>query len=104
MSRRKSTRKVSDADLLRLNSLGFSLGTIAKALGCHPTTVTLRLKEIGVAPSDTRRTFMEDVLLSLPEQQIEWIESQLGPHRTIKDYIKSLLTQSYIQAKDHHVA
>ena len=90
-------KKLDEFELLRLNSLGYSLRSIAKLFSCHPTTVTLRLQSLGVAPSDTRRTFMEDVLLNLPDNQVAWVENQLGPHTTIKEFVRNLITQSYIQ-------
>ena len=89
-------RKASDADIIRLNSLGMSLGTIAKTLGTHPTTITLRLKSLGIRPSDTRRTFMEDVISSFSSQQSDWLVDQLGPHISIKDYVKSLLVKEFV--------
>jgi hypothetical protein len=36
--------KLRDADIIRMNSVGLCQSTIASALGCHPTTVTQRLK------------------------------------------------------------
>ena len=97
MPRQRRTKKtIPDSDLVRLNSLGFSLATIGASLGCHPTTVTLRLKDLGVTPADTRRTFMEDILLSMPPAQLEWIETKLGPHHSIKDFVRSLITTAYL--------
>jgi len=101
MARPRRTKKtIPDSDLVRLNSLGFSLATIGSSLGCHPTTVTLRLKDIGVTPADTRRTFMEDVLMKMPPAQLEWVETQLGPHYSIKDYVRSLITNAYLKQKN----
>ena len=101
MPRQRRTKKtIPDSDLVRLNSLGFSLATIGSSLGCHPTTVTLRLKDIGVVPADTRRTFMEDVLMKMPPAQLEWVETQLGPHYSIKDYVRSLITNAYLKHKN----
>ena len=101
MARTRRTKKtIPDSDLVRLNSLGFSLSTIGSSLGCHPTTVTLRLKDIGVVPADTRRTFMEDVLMKMPPAQLEWVETQLGPHYSIKDYVRSLITNAYLRQKN----
>jgi hypothetical protein len=101
MPRQRRTKKtIPDSDLVRLNSLGFSLATIGSSLGCHPTTVTLRLKDIGVTPADTRRTFMEDVLMKMPPAQLEWVETQLGPHHSIKDYVRSLITNAYLKQKN----
>jgi hypothetical protein len=101
MSRaRRSLKTIPDVDLIRLNSLGFSLATIGASLGCHPTTVTLRLKDLGIAPADTRRTFMEDILMKLPANQLEWIEDQLGPHHCIKAFVQTLLTNAYLEYKN----
>ena len=96
----RANRKASDDDIIRANSVGLSLSTIAGLLNCHPTTITLRLKSLGVAPADTRRTFMEDVLMKLPPAQLEWIETQLGPHLSIKAYVRSLITDAYLRHKN----
>lgn len=91
----RANRKASDADIIRLNSVGLSLATIARALDVHPTTVTLRLKSLKIPPADTRRTFMEDVFLSLTLEQQEWLADQLGPNLSIKDFVKQLIEQKY---------
>ena len=57
----RRNRKGSDRDITRLNSLGFSLSKIGERLSCHPTSITLRLKSLKIAPADTRRAFMEDI-------------------------------------------
>lgn len=92
----RPNRKASDADIIRLNSLGRSLGTIAKTLNVHPTTITLRLQNLGIEPADTRRTFMEGILDSLTPSQENWLASQLGPHLSIKDYVQNLLVKDCI--------
>ncbi len=95
----RPNRKGSDQDIIRLNSVGLSLSTIAKMLDCHPTTVTLRLKGLGVPPADTRRAFMEDVLGRLTTDQQDWVADQLGPHLSIKDLISNLLAKEFIAAQ-----
>lgn len=89
-------RKAADEDIVRLNSLGYSLKTVGKRLGTHPTTITMRLQALGIEPADTRRTFMDGVLSSLTESQEEWLAEQLGPHVSIKDYIKGLLVKEFM--------
>lgn len=91
----RSNRKATDEDIVRLNSVGLSLSTIAKVLGCHPTTVTLRLKSLGVPSADTRRTFMEDIFITLDTPQQEWLADQLNPSTSIKDYVRGLLVDAY---------
>ena len=90
-------RKASDGEIVRLNSLGLSLATIGKELGCHPTTVTLRLQALNIEPADTRRTFMEGIVLSLSPKQRENLADKLGPHLSIKDYVRNLIAKDLIQ-------
>ena len=94
----RANRKASDADIIRLNSVGLSLATIAKALDCHPTTITLRLRSLKIPPADTRRSFMEDVFITLSEDQQEWLADQLGPHISIKDFVRNALVKEYVAA------
>lgn len=93
-------RKASDADILRLNSVGLSLGTIAAQLGTHPTTITIRLRSLKVPPADTRRTFMEDVFKTLSTAEQEWLADQLGPSISIKSYVSNLLKKEYMRAQN----
>lgn len=95
----RANRKASDDDIIRLNSVGLSLATIASVLGCHPTTITLRLKALGIDPADTRRTFMEDIFVTLTEPQQEWLADQLGPGISIKNYVKNLIVEAYVNRK-----
>lgn len=95
----RPNRKASDQDIIRLNSVGLSLSTIAKILNVHPTTVTLRLKSLNIEPADTRRAFMEDVVKTMSEAQAEWLADQLGPHLSIKDFVTSLIVDKYVSAQ-----
>lgn len=90
-------RKATDEDIIKLNSVGLSLNTIAEQLDVHPTTVTLRLKALNVDPADTRRAFMEDIYNSMSPAQQKWLIQQLGPHISIKDYILNMLVERFIQ-------
>ena len=93
----RANRKATDGDIIRLNSVGLSLATIAGALQIHPTTVTLRLKSLGVPPADTRRAFMEDIFLQLDTDQREWLADKLSPTVSVKDYIKQLIELKYAE-------
>jgi hypothetical protein len=93
----RANRKASDADIIRLNSVGLSLATIAQLLSCHPTTITLRLRALKIPPADTRRAFMEDVFVGLSTGQQEWLADQLGPHINIKDYVRNLLVKEFLR-------
>jgi len=90
----RANRKATDADILRLNSVGLSLATIARALGTHPTTITLRLKSLKVPPADTRRSFMEDIFLSLTIEQQEWFADQVGT-TSLRDMVHKLIVEEY---------
>ncbi len=91
----RPNRKSNDADLIRLNSVGLSLATIAKIIGCHPTTVTQRLHAAGVQPADTRHSFMESVFKQLPDYAMEWVADQLNGQYSINDYVRDLLKTAY---------
>ena len=87
--------KLRDADIIRMNNVGLSQSTIAIALGCHPTTVTQRLKLNNATPADTRRGFMEDIIMNLGADCSEWLADQVNQNLTIKDYIVSLIKEKY---------
>lgn len=42
---------------------------------------------------------MEDIYTSMSPDQQTWLESQLGPHITIKHYIRNLLTKEFLASK-----
>ena len=91
----RRNRKGSDETITRLNSIGLSLATIAGQIGCHPTSITLRLKSLKIPAADTRRAFMEDIYASLPPDFVEELADILanGTNKptSIKEYVKSLL-------------
>lgn len=91
----RANRKATDADIVRLNSVGLSLATIAQVLGCHPTTITLRLKSLNVPPADTRRAFMEDVFKTLNPDEQEWLADQLSGTVAVKDFVQRLIKQEH---------
>lgn len=95
----RANRKSTDADIIRLNSVGLSLTTIARALDCHPTTVTLRLRSLKIPPADTRRSFMEDIFLSLTLEQQEWLADQVKA-TAVKNYMKQLIIEKHAQSKN----
>ncbi len=90
------TKRIND--IIRLNSLGLSLGTIAKTVSCHPTTVKQSLDKLNIPPADTRRAFMEDIYNSLSKEQIAWLSEQLGPRLSIKDFMLNLLVEKFVAA------
>ena len=89
-------KKVSDISIIGLNSVGISLGGIGKRLDCHHTTVTGRLKELGIEPADTRSSFMEDIYDGLTPSQQNWLVDQLIGGRSVKDFVKSLIVKEFI--------
>ena len=97
----RANRKASDGDIVRLNSVGLSLATIAGLIGCHPTTVTLRLKSLGVPPADTRRTFMEDVFVTLTNDEQEWLANRMADGSSLKDFVRSLIADAHQAALPH---
>lgn len=100
-SANRPNRKATDAEIIRLNSVGLSYSTIGKTIGCHPTTIKKRLEQLNIPPADTRRTFMEDIYNSLSPAQQKWLEAELGPHISVKDYVRNLLVNKYLQGNKH---
>lgn len=92
----RTNRKATDYEIIRLNSVGLSLATVGKILNCHPTTIKIRLDQLNIPPSDTRRAFMEDVLSGLSTNQMDWLADQLGPHISVKDYVRNLLVKEFM--------
>lgn len=90
-------RQKLDDKIVNLNNVGLSLAGIAKKLDVHHTTITYRLKALGITPIDTRRAFMEDIYETLSFSQREWLISQLRPGYSVKDYVRSLLIQEFMK-------
>lgn len=99
----RRNRKGSDRDITRLNSLGLSLSTIGEKLGCHPTSVTLRLKSLKIPPADTRRSFMEEIFDKLPNDYQDRIADLLEERQqfSIKDYIRELI-ETDMERRSHN--
>lgn len=105
MANVKKANRVQDVDIKRLNHLGLGLKTIAQLLGCHAATITLRLEAMGIDPTDTRRSFMESVYLSLSKDQQDWLSHNLFNNEiSIKDFIVTLIKEAYAQAPATSVA
>ena len=95
----RPNRKASDDELIKYNSLGLSLQTIAKKFNCHPSTVTQRLKDLGIPVADTRRAFMEDIYESLSQPQKDFLSEQLGPTTSVKDFVKKLIVEEFVRSQ-----
>lgn len=96
MANVKKINRVQDTDIKRLNHVGLGLKAIADHLGCHAATITLRLKAMGMDPTDTRRSFMEQVFLSLTPDQQDWLSHNLyNAGIGIKEFITTLITEAY---------
>lgn len=89
-------KKADDLMIIGLNSVGISLGSIGERCGVHHTTITSRLRILGIPPADTRRAFMEDIFDGLSLAQREWLISKLGPSHSVKDFVRSLIIQKYV--------
>jgi len=91
--------KMKSEDLLRLNAVGISQGTIARMHDCSMAAVSMRLKALNVPPVDTRKSFMEDVFTGLPEHLQEGLADHLqqNPLYTINDYVRELIARDISQ-------
>ena len=100
----RPNRKASNEDILRYNGIGMSLSAIADKLGCHPTSVTLRLRALKVAPADTRRAFMEDIFGAMDQNLVEEVADLLmnnknGQPKSIKAYVRELIVSDILSRR-----
>lgn len=91
--------KVPDETIVKLNDLGLSLKRIGELTGYHHSTVKLRLTEIGVEPTDTRRSFMDKVYGQLTIAQREWLAQEINLGQPISAYIRMLIVEKYNNRK-----
>lgn len=98
---RTPQKKVPDSVVIRLNSLGKSLESIGDITGCHPTTISLRLRGLGIPPTNTRRAFMDEVLKPLPPSTLEWLADKMTDRYTIKDLLRDLIVQEHERHQSH---
>ena len=93
----KRTRKTKadDSAIIKLNSIGISLSTIGELLGVHPTTVSNRLKILGIEPTYTTHAFMEEVIRTLPQETQDWLVTKCSRVYPIRDLIKDLIIGQY---------
>lgn len=97
MANVKKVNRVQDADIRRLNHVGLGLKAIADNLGCHAATITLRLKAMGISPTDTRRSFMEQVFQSLSAAEQDWLSHNLyNAGIGVKEFVTTLIREAYM--------
>lgn len=90
-----------DAHIIRLNAVGLSLATISEILGCHPSTITHRLKKLKVTPIDSRRAFMEDVIRALSDEEQAWLVDLLEEKQmNIKEFVIKLIKHKFHQIEE----
>lgn len=87
--------EIDEVALLRMVKLGFSTSTIADLYECHISTVTNRLKKMGIAPMDGRRNFIEEVFFALSEEEKKWLINELEYFDDIKDLIANMFKAAY---------
>ena len=99
MANVKKANRVQDTDIKRLNHVGLGLKAIADLLGCHAATITLRLKAMGIEPTDTRRSFMEAVFTSLSPAEQDWLSHNLfNSGIGIKEFVATLIREAHANA------
>lgn len=99
MANVKKEDRVQDTDIKRLNHVGVGLKAISDMLGCHAATITLRLKNMSIKPTDTRRSFMEQVFLGLKPEVQDWLSTNLyNAGIPIKTFVSRLITEAYQEA------
>jgi hypothetical protein len=94
MANVKKEDRADGTEIRKLNLLGLGLKKIGSILKCDPATVSLRLKDMGIKPTDTRRNFMEDIYEALDTEEKELLADMLYSLDTpIKPYILGLIKE-----------
>lgn len=94
----RSNRKVTNEDLIKYNNMGLSLKAIGSILNVHPSTVKIRLDQMGIPTADTRRAFMEDVYSTLTPAARDWLADQVTDGgMTIKQIVSHLIMGACVQ-------
>lgn len=91
--------RVADEILIKLNSLGLSLKRIGQLTGYHFSTIKVRLSELGIDPTDTRRAFMDDIYQKLTPAQRDWLSDELNMGQPISAFIRMLIVDKYNNRK-----
>lgn len=105
MANVKREDRVSDQDIKRLNHIGIGLKAISKILGCHQATVTIRLKALNIKPTDTRRSFMEKMFFSLPDDVQDWLSTNLyNEGIPVHTFVTQLIMDAYKASPVTHTA
>lgn len=101
MSNVPQSERVQDADIRRLNHVGLSQKAIAEELGCHPATVAVKLRTLGIKSVDTRHSFMEAVYKGLNRSQQEWLSRHLyNNEMDLRKFVSELVVQAF-KDSDH---
>jgi hypothetical protein len=88
-------KRQQNEQIIALNSIGLPLTEIAEITEMQFSTVKNRMIAMGIEPSDTRRSFMKDIYLSLNTSQREWLISKMVPGTNIMDFVRSILITEY---------
>lgn len=80
-------RKAPTQEVLLDNAMGMSLGAIAYKYDVAPSSIAQRLRQLGIAPADTRRAFMDFVLSSLSPEIFAWVRTQVSADYPIRQLV-----------------
>lgn len=96
MSNVNKEDRADGTEIRKLNNLGMGLKAIGRRVGCHPSTVKIKLQEMGIEPVDTRRNFMEDVYNSLTPEEAEWLADNLyNLQIPVKEFVTRVIREAY---------
>ena len=88
-------RKASDEQIIRLNNLGLSLVSMGNQLGCHPSTITQRMRQLGISLTDGRKNIIDYIYENLTEDTKQRLETYLLKHEVyLRDFLIILLEEA----------
>lgn len=96
MANKRKEDRADGTEVKKLNWVGLGLGAIGQRLGCHESTVSQKLKQLGLKPSDTRRSFVEGVFNNLTPEQQDWLAEYLYANQIpVQVYVAELIQKAF---------
>ena len=92
----------TDENIRLLNSMGLSTTFIGKLLGLHQTSVSYRLKQLGVSSFNNKKThtpIMEHIVANLSYEEFVWFKNQVQSIGSARDVFLDLLHKEYQREK-----
>lgn len=92
----------TDENIRILNSMGLSTVFIGKLLGLHQTSVSYRIKQLGLSSFNNKKAYtpiMEHIVANLSYEEFVWFKNQVEQTGSARDFLLNLLHKEYQNEK-----